>query len=251
MLIFFFVWLLAALSSTVIAGPVPALRPRMPFYPYQPYANSSSKTFTPLGPALPKTSTSIPSRQVSRPSSTLLNTFSSSINTSSADPLAEANTAVIVQPIDKTVLTSTQAAITFFDPKGKPLITQAETTILQTSYLTKPKTTSSTKLPSSSSTASPSQASTTQKSVSSSPTKLIPSSTASATPISPSRVIGNTTTAGPSYTSPQFTYSPKENETKSASTIATPTAKTQNLNSTTTTTLLSTSKIQPSSNIVQ
>lgn len=66
-------------------------------------------------------------------------TKSSSIPQSRSSPapqLVNADTALVIEPIQKTVLTQINPAITFQNPKGEPIASQGAETILITSYFT-------------------------------------------------------------------------------------------------------------------
>ncbi|KAF2445586.1 hypothetical protein P171DRAFT_520353 [Karstenula rhodostoma CBS 690.94] len=187
MVSFFSVWLLAAYSSLVIAGPLPHLRHQ---FSSLHYLNTSS------------TST-IASR----------NDFANTLDLASiassipATQSIEANTAVMVEPIDHTVFTRTEAAITFVNPKGDPLVTQAEETVLSTSYITKPSTTE-TPTPK----ASPRVSSLAALETSTSTQdfgSLLDTSVQATTTLS-ERLSDNTTTSTTAPQQPMFTYEPED-----------------------------------------
>jgi len=126
---FFTLSLLAAYFTVVIAGPLPHLRHLSSVNPEvvpivlltkkrSPYYTNTSSTSIPLFFEAPK------STSVATPSSVTQN--------------VEADTAVVIEPVDRTMFTQTQPAITFVDPDGTPMATQPEETVFSTSFITKP-----------------------------------------------------------------------------------------------------------------
>ncbi|RYN37094.1 hypothetical protein AA0119_g682 [Alternaria tenuissima] len=182
MAIFSTILLLAAYSTSIIAGPVPKHQRRQLFTSY---ANTTSAAFS-----------------------------------TSTQQIAEAETAIIVEPIQQTILTSIAPAITFVLPDGKPLVTQDPQTVFSTSYITPSA------LPSTEESSSAVATTSVTQSLEPTPTESVsvPISSAIETGILSSSVgaVDNKTASQTSQQIPLFTYSPIEEETSTS--LATPPA---------------------------
>lgn len=118
----------------------------------------------------------------------------------------------MVTPIDHTVFTRTEAAITFVNPKGDPLVTQPEETLLSTSYITG---SSSTDTPTPKASPRVSSPVALETSTSTKGSCSVVKSSRQAT-IKPSdRLSSNATASGTIPQAPMFTYEPKGSTTAS------------------------------------
>ncbi|PSN64557.1 hypothetical protein BS50DRAFT_77284 [Corynespora cassiicola Philippines] len=195
MMVSFAAWLLAACSS-VTAGPVPDQyrRPNQPRFFI--FSNTSSIVLK---------ASSLPSAS----SSTLLPPMVK--NSPSALPV-NADTAVIIEPVQPTVITHTKPGITFLLPDGRPFITDSPQTVLSTSFLTDiTPTPSSSKRPKPEASSMPVSLPYIQSSIGMgtfAPSSLIPTSQAE----SEKNMSGSM-----SYQTPMFTYSPDDRETRTSS----------------------------------
>ncbi|CAG5184882.1 uncharacterized protein ALTATR162_LOCUS11129 [Alternaria atra] len=182
MAIFSIILLLAAYSTSIIAGPVPQAHRRQLFTSY---TNTTSTIFS-----------------------------------TSEQKTAEAETAIIVEPIQQTVVTSIAPAITFVNPDGKPLVTQDPQTIFSTSFITPSPLPTTEESSSAVATPSvtPSPVPTPIESISVPISSVIGSSAFS----SSVDAVDNKTASETSQQVPMFTYSPIEEETSTS--LATPTA---------------------------
>ncbi|USP75248.1 hypothetical protein yc1106_02522 [Curvularia clavata] len=171
----FNILLLAAFSTRVVGGPVPRNHQRSQFTGY-------------------------------------FNT-TSTVSSVSGQKTVQADTAIVVEPIQETVFTSIAPAITFVNPDGQPLVTQDPQTVFSTSFITPtPKPTSdksSSPLSTSATTPDPRQAPTGNSPL---PTTSVASSALSSTV----KAVENSTASGTSRQVPKFTYSPAEKETSTA-----------------------------------
>lgn len=133
--------------------------------------------------------------------------------------IAEADTALVVEPIQRTVITHIIPGITFHNPEGVPVITDEPQTILSTIYITP---TPAPKLDETSS-ASPIPSPTPSPEVASTESNNIPIASTSipADVTSSVAAVENGTASETSQQGPMFTYSPKEETT--ATPVASPT----------------------------
>ncbi|PVH99050.1 hypothetical protein DM02DRAFT_615328 [Periconia macrospinosa] len=231
MIVALFFWLLAASSSLVIAGPLP-LQFRSPFYPY--FRNSTAISSAPALLTSSKSSEQLPS------------TTSNPIS-----EIAEANTAIVVEPIGRTIITHTQPAITFLDPKGRPLITQAVETLLSTSFFTQSKPTPSRRASSQSSSIPASASPPAISSVRTSTVKASPPSSVAATSSKLVTRLPSNGTVAITTSSPNAPYSSKEGNRETISQGEQQSINSSSLISTTTKSMLSTATIRQSSNQLQ
>ncbi|KAH6864792.1 hypothetical protein BKA58DRAFT_423307 [Alternaria rosae] len=176
MAIFSTILLLAACSTSINAGPVPKNHRRQLF---PSYANTTS-----------------------------------TIASTSGQQVAEAETAIIVEPIRQTIFSSIAPAITFVLPDGKPLVTQDPQTVFSTSYITPSP------LPTPEETSSAVATSSVTPSPKPTPTESSDVSVSSALSSSVAAV-ENKTASETSRKAPMFTYSPIE---ETSTSLATPNA---------------------------
>ncbi|OAL01354.1 hypothetical protein IQ06DRAFT_335670 [Phaeosphaeriaceae sp. SRC1lsM3a] len=178
--------LLAAYQNVVSAGPLPRADRRQLL---QSYANTTQTL-----PSLSQTgSTAYPSASPSK------------------GQLVNADTAIVIEPVQRTVVTHVIPAVTFLNPKGEPIATQTAETVLSTSYFTPtPQPAPSPSTPTTSSTPSSSKPPVSSISISSSKPIQFTSSPALAAPMSSQAAVES----GPvNQTSrPAFTYSPEEGQ---------------------------------------
>ncbi|CAO2654234.1 Nn.00g109670.m01.CDS01 [Neocucurbitaria sp. VM-36] len=214
------VMLLAACSTSVIAGPVPQNPRRQLFTSYANTSLTASSTTDVIqaSSSANVVSTFLRSSESPIALSTLL---SKALPLSAPNPeqTVNADTALVVEPIQQTVFTHIIPAITFLNPKGEPLVTEDPQTILSTSYIT------------------PTPAPTTEESSSTTPTPSITPSQASM-PTESSTIalssninsealstsvaaVENGTASTTSQRAPMFTYSPEGEETRTP--LASPT----------------------------
>ncbi|KAL6702979.1 hypothetical protein ACN47E_010334 [Coniothyrium glycines] len=189
--------LLAAFSASSSAGPVPVNSHRSFL---DSYANSSLSA----GPALTSSATSTAHEILPK-------SFHSNV--------VEADTAVIVEPIQQTVFTSVVPAITFLDPQGNPLATGDPQTFLSTSYITP------TPVPS---VPRPSSTTLSLRSVSSPVPSAAKPRLTRASSGKPSFVPSSSLAIVENGTVPQFTYSPEGEEPATISSISVSVSPTSN-----------------------
>ncbi|KAH8727947.1 hypothetical protein GQ44DRAFT_757847 [Phaeosphaeriaceae sp. PMI808] len=208
--------LLAACSTLITAGPVPR--------------NERRQLFTSFTNTTIHASSTIQSFQASSSGSA-----SSSIVTSVVGPLSatsslpsgqqvNADTALIIEPIQSTIITRVISAVTFLNLKGEPVATQNAETILSTSFFTPtpapaPASPSSTVPSSSPNPASSPNTKLPVPSLKSSTVSLL-STTALALPISSQVAVESEPKNGTNL--PSFTYSPEESNTRASSITPTP-----------------------------
>ncbi|KAH7410221.1 hypothetical protein DE146DRAFT_342584 [Phaeosphaeria sp. MPI-PUGE-AT-0046c] len=178
-----YILLLLAAYQNVSAGPLPRENKRQLFKSY------TNTTQTPVS--------------VSRPIST-------SYSSASPSRLVNADTAIVIEPVQRTVVTHVISAVTFLNLKGEPIATLEAETVLSTSYFT----------PTPQAAPSPSAPGTSSVLPSSTPlVPSVPSLSSKAIPFTSSPALAvpmssQTAVSGPmNQTSrPAFTYSPEEGQ---------------------------------------
>ncbi|KAJ4992559.1 hypothetical protein SVAN01_01942 [Stagonosporopsis vannaccii] len=207
--------LLAASSSVVIGGPLPIGHGRQLISSYTNTTSIASPTF--------EASQSL--HTVEEISSTLLPAsestpkpvfgFFESPQPSPSEPYVNAETAIIIEPVQPTVFTQTAPGITFLLPDGQAIATQTPEVLLSTSYITSPTPVPTSEIQSSAtsedviaSTSIPTESQT----LNSFPAKGLSSSQAE---------IESEKQSATSYAPPMFTYSPEEPTTAAPSAFST------------------------------
>ncbi|KAF2477985.1 uncharacterized protein BDR25DRAFT_348283 [Lindgomyces ingoldianus] len=199
MAIFHTIWLLAACSTLVIAGPVPQ-HYRNLHYPR--FENTSSRVSSVLQ-GLPA---EIPS------TTHLLFTASPSllISASSSAPVNAETPEIVITPIERSLSTVIIPAVTFKNPDGQPLQTREGQTVVLTYFIPNPPTAAPPEAPSTTSSIPP-ETSTNEAPVTSRAKSSQQSDTASSASTSSRSDSAKHTESALSVTSyqgPQFTYQP-------------------------------------------